>query len=472
MDRNSSNHLLGSTSTLFCWFSVTVLWILGPTPFGVHAEAADIDKPLKPLARSIIHYCKEQGWKNVGVLNFRVKSGGKTRWQVGRLNTLMAVRLENALILQNDEIAPIGITRNAGEAAIQQLGEVDYTVPESCNDLLNKVKYPLAWGKEKVKVDAFLTGAVEVTEEYEVRVILEVFDAKNPKLRPLPVPLKGPSGIRQYRCKDPKYAKIACIKARADVDLLADLEVPFVLRSRKVSIGVKKGFLEFPGEDVPEPKKVSTPAQQHNLFPEDLDFRVYYGPPEHKKGKFKQVQMQRIKNENKLLTFKVPTPNTKERVHFTMRTNQKKLGVVVLVNGVNTLGEETLRSPANYSRWILEKDVTYTLDGFYTGDGGFQRFEVKSVKEAPNKLIDQTRLGKITLYIFRSGEEPSEKGTDGAYRTRRGTFADLKSALVAPVFKTRGVILGDDKLEQREIETTEFPNPRCYGGVTIRYINR
>jgi len=88
---------------------------------------------------------------------------------------------------------------------------------------------------------------------------------------------------------------------------------------------------------------------------------------------------------------------------------------VVLVNGVNTLGEEGLdREPDQYSMWVLEPGKRYTIRGYYTmasaknpaepgkRKSALRRFEVLSDSESLlTEMGDPTKRGKIELLLFR-----------------------------------------------------------------------
>ncbi len=427
-------------------------------------RAAEIDTPLKPLAADILLYAqhKDRGWKNIGVLNFRVKvGGGKESWNVGRLNTIMAVRLENALILQNSSDSPIGITRNAGEAAIKQFGKIDYMTPQGRKKLL-KGRYPLAWGNAKVKVDAFLTGVVEVSNDYKTVVVkLEVFDQNNMKLRPLPVPLTGPPPVvGKYICSK----EFACFKISSDRGILADLEVPFSLASRKTKLSLDTDLFTFP-----QKKKPGTKTPAHVRLSKLLDFRIHYSQPG--RETFRPVAVQQMKTAQGTMQYRAPTPTPKQKVRFTLEAKEKSLGVVVLVNGLNTIGKEKLRAPQNYSRWILKPNVKYTLQGFYTTKG-VRFFEVRKQEEAPDQLMDQTNLGKITIYVFRSGEKADENKTDMLWRPKKSSLRKLKSTLAAPAFNTRGVIVDTETEQPRDIKLEDFPNPQWFASKTITYFER
>src|SRR5262245_57513395 len=82
------------------------------------ARADNIDNELRTKAGLIMKDLQARGYQNVGVLKFLVKRGNTPpTFTAGKLNYLMATRLENALIMVDKDSAPIGITRGASAVA-------------------------------------------------------------------------------------------------------------------------------------------------------------------------------------------------------------------------------------------------------------------------------------------------------------------------------------------------------------------
>src|SRR5262249_11874625 len=90
----------------------------------------------------------------------------------------LPTRLENALIMSQDPKGQIiGIIRNAAGQA-RAAGAESYRENEKDFQKLFAHSYRLAWGKEKVKADAFLTGTViSQSDLCHTKVVFEVFDA-------------------------------------------------------------------------------------------------------------------------------------------------------------------------------------------------------------------------------------------------------------------------------------------------------
>src|SRR3954469_24886197 len=85
---------------------------------GRAAGEETLDAALLREAPRVLGYLKGQGYKNVGVLKFRVKKGEQPLSdRVGTLNLNLAARLEIALVLATDIKAPLGIIHDASAVA-------------------------------------------------------------------------------------------------------------------------------------------------------------------------------------------------------------------------------------------------------------------------------------------------------------------------------------------------------------------
>ena len=123
-----------------------------------HVTAADdLEKQLLKNSKPILEAVRAKGYRNVGVIKFRIKSGdGPATDRLGTMNLRLAEKLELALILANKLSDPIGIIRNANATAAK-IPDASHLTPEGRAKLFSK-DYPLAWGKTRVVPDAFLTG--------------------------------------------------------------------------------------------------------------------------------------------------------------------------------------------------------------------------------------------------------------------------------------------------------------------------
>src|SRR5262245_10046917 len=148
----------------FCRWAGTVLTLAAVLAMPGRAAADQLEKELLKQAPTIIQHLQSKGYKNVGVLKFRVKKGSEAITDsVGVLNQTLAQRLEIALVLANDNDVKkqLGIVQNASSVAAGLRGASHLT--RDGRQVLFKGQYPLAWGKQQVTPDAFLTGIAEVS---------------------------------------------------------------------------------------------------------------------------------------------------------------------------------------------------------------------------------------------------------------------------------------------------------------------
>src|SRR5262245_62069316 len=109
------------------------------------AELPTLERALVRQAKLLVKEFKARGYKNVGVLKFRIARHGAKGFSdnVGTLNTLAARRLEVALILANDAAKPVGIIRNASAVAARTRGANHLDAVK--RKKLFKPKYTPAW---------------------------------------------------------------------------------------------------------------------------------------------------------------------------------------------------------------------------------------------------------------------------------------------------------------------------------------
>ncbi|MGH2548114.1 MAG: hypothetical protein ACRDHN_01915, partial [Thermomicrobiales bacterium] len=148
------------------------------------ARADHLDIALIGKSKKIMTDLRSHEYKQVAILKFGVeRPDGKITYDAGLINANLANRLENALILANDLEQPIGITRNAGLVAARAAVKKEVSAPTDAEGRasLFKLEYPLAWGKEQVKVDAFLTGVIKLSADMkDIEVVVQAFDKTKP----------------------------------------------------------------------------------------------------------------------------------------------------------------------------------------------------------------------------------------------------------------------------------------------------
>jgi hypothetical protein len=403
-----------------------------------HARADKIDLELSRKAGKLVRDIRDRNYECVGVLNFQVKrQGGDANMRVGRLNALMATRLENALILalvHHKDLRP-GIVCRAGDAAPKG---ATYLNAAGRAQLL-AAEYPLAWGDKVVKVNAFLTGEVIFTKDMkEADVIIQVFDDRQPG----------------------KFQELTRFKTHTTVGMLSDMDMDFTVRglfddAKKPAKGAKKRpkderidfsarlqldeLLPTPETDIVpakgenDPKNIGGAEKKQNAgeppptpFANVLKFEVYYD---------KEPQ-DLVKNPR--------PPRLGQNVHFEVENlTKQRLGLVLRVNGINTVDDDRqVKDPDKYARWVLAPGKRYGIYGFYKrdGDGGkdganaiCERFKPGLLKQVEDnsQLVVQSKLGKIELDVFVADDDARNGPTRslGQPAERKASFEELSQAV-------------------------------------------
>ena len=397
------------------------------------ARADNIDESLLKEATKVMRTLKARQYKNVGVLKFRVKKGERpASLAAGLLNANMATRLEYALILVNSEADPVGITRDASQVAA-----ANKLTLEDKKGLFG-LDYPLAWGKQKVAVDAFLTGEVSIDRDFKkTTVSIEAFDRKDGK------------------------EEVAKFTVDTDRSILSDAGESFSL--------VKRGNDEDEAaiEDVAQrvnDNKLTNPDTVENF----IDLEIYYD------GQKQPIATQ----PNGAKT--VAEPKTGTKVYFKVRNKAKEqLALVLRVNGVNTLHKEgPERQIDRCTKWVLEPGKEYTIQGFYLRDNKIEEFKV--VSPAGLTSLDPLKMGMIEAAVFRqAGEEDplstrrltNLRGLDPA-KPRPATLKEMKAELFASYqapAQFKGVIVEGEVKQGGTIKTINWEKPTYAGSMTIRY---
>jgi hypothetical protein len=418
------------------------------------ARADNLDEELLKQAREVLNDLNKQGYRNVGVLKFRVRKGNREpSFQAGLLSANLATRLENALALASDgsDSKPIGITRGASQVAAAKDRKASYLSAAGRASLFQNT-YPLAWGQQRVAVDAFLTGLVEVSADLrQTKVTLQVFDQKNP------------AHLRD----------ILHFTVPTDRSMLADLGESFVLPRRAFQ---KRG----PEQD----QDASDDAHQRDeagLGPDGVkadeglvELEVYYD----------NVKAEVTPDLHHPGEKGVPEPKAGQAVHFLLRNKSpERLAVVLRVNGVNTVHKEENREVGQFTKWVLEPNKDYAVRGFYLPDGlTVERYKVLSDEESQEAgELSPAAKGLIELDVFREGglqfarRKVSLRGLSQREWEQQPpqSLAELKAGIrrAAGQAGKAGLIVPGER-GQESVKETEFQSPIHAYSMTIRYYPR
>ena len=426
-----------------------VLWMGYARP----ARADHIDKEFFKQGLQIMNHLKAQGYKNVGVLKFLVKKGNNPpTFTAGKLNYVMATRLENVLIMKQDQPENlIGITRGASAVAVSKDKNATYLTLEG-REKLFKHKYPLAWGDDNVQVDCFLTGLVEIAPDMKKsRITIQAFDRKNSKLR-----------------------DVLTFEVSTDLAILRDTNQDFVVARRT--------FNAWATADDPEEKlaeiaienavKQNQPSAARRLTLDEAQ-------------EFVKIEIL-YNNTPMAITPEgfVDEPAAGQDVAFRL-TTKIKLGLLLRVNGVNTLNaQREERAQLNeYDWWVLEPNKVYTIKGSYQ-DGKLEPFKARAAEEV-DILTDlgenAERHGKFDFDLFVdpahivADANPKVRKGEFSFRTasaRAATFEDLRKLVQFSMYKNamrRNFVVPDPQARQdAPLESAEFDG-RHVGGLTLHY---
>jgi len=350
-------------------------WLLAALVFATFTGLATaeektetLDRQLLREAPKVIRYLKEHGYKSVGVLKFRVKSGDEPLSDhAGPLNLNLAERLEIALVLADDVRNPIGIIHNASAVAATLPGANHLTKPG--RQALFQGRYPLAWGDQKVEADAFLTGLVVVS----------------PDLGKLTV------GIMAFGKDGEALEKVVEFQATTDAPALVEVGESFLIR----------GAFDSGRTEVVRNQQVVTTAARVKTARETnplkdpaapVALEVYYDD--------RRIPLQL--REGKAL---IAEPREGQAVVLVLRkvdTTSEKYGVVLSVNGENTLYKERL-NPLQCWKWILSPEKpAVSVRGYQTGEKSAESFRVLSPAESQANVMNYgADVGTISMVVFR-----------------------------------------------------------------------
>ncbi|MFK7818438.1 MAG: hypothetical protein AB8G99_06955 [Planctomycetaceae bacterium] len=454
---------MASRSTAIVVLIVSVAAFTAPDS----ARADSIHKQIQKHVPEIASYLKGKGVKTVGVLKFRVKKPGeKTTDSAGSINSLLADRLEVAMILGNsfNESQQLQIIKNASDQVAKVEGANHLS--EAGRRAMFGARYQLAWGDTSAKADAFLTGVVAVHD-----------DGKNASI-----------GILCFHRSGGKLERACSLfEAELDASTLGEMGESFVLRgafdggNSRLSFKNKQQKRENQiREQVVEVrnKAVDFPLVDSNA-PVSLEV-LYDGKP--------------VKIETRNGRAFVPEPVTGQKVQFALLRNQAargRLGIVLKVNGENTLHRETNRD-LDCTKWILGPQDKRIVIGGYQMDGETaQPFEVLSQSESARRAINYGRnVGLIQLTVFEelTGPPPTtdvvDEDEEDLLAMLRGTqpsetpgsLSALKRQirLAGKTELNRGLIANDEskRTESKVTQVRYTANPTPIMSATITYYSR
>lgn len=414
------------------------------------AHADQLEKELLKQAPQIIQTLQGKGYKNVGVLKFRVKKGSDAVTDsVGVLNQTLAQRLEIALVLANDNDVKkqLGIVQNASNVAAGLRGASQLT--RDGRQALFQGRYPLAWGKQEITPDAFLTGVAEISADLKEMTV----------------------GILAFGKGAETLDKVGRFTVATASSTLTEMGESFLLRGA------------FDDGKIAEAKALETAAKvkdQKEAYPlgdsaAPVSLDIWYDNT-------------RIPFAVKGGKAVIPEPKEGQKVSFVLKrktTNKAPYGAVLKVNGENTLYRERLPDEQCH-KWILyEGEGPITVYGYQINEKKAEAFRVLSrAASKENEIYYGADVGTITLSVFseKRGKEPPPLLNDDAEdlaALHRGAFpserplnlAALKHQLREDAKKSsdRGLMVPGQQIDAGIRRVTFKPEAVPMLSVTITY---
>lgn len=424
------------------------------------ARAETLNEQFLKLAPEIITNLQEKGYKNVGVLKFRIKKGEEdVSDDVGTLNQLAADRLETALILANphDEAEQLGIIRDASAVAAGISG-ANHLNPEGRKRLFSG-EYPLAWGDRQVKPDVLLSGVMVVPDDLQQMTVgIFYFDASGGKLQKIvPVFKAEPEPLNVTELGESFNLRGAFDGGTTQLtgDEAQEKKKKKVVQQASL---VKKGESKFPLEDPVAPVKLRI---------------LYDGQP---------VSLQ-IKDGAAF----IPEPEEHQEVQFVLERNDpsnRRYGVVLKVNGESTLYRHT-KPALSCAKWIIEaQSKPITIRGYQMDAETAEKFLILSREESrAHEMHYGKDVGQISITVFQEtpddlppGDFLDEEAEDLLALTRSAfpkkkanSLSALKFALRGGIVRARGLIVAGQETAQQIRKVKLDPDPTPVMSATVTY---
>lgn len=414
------------------------LLLLPPSVASSHDAPLPLERALVRRASEVMKFLRDHRCENVGVLKFLItKDGKKFSDNVGTMNLLLARQVETALIVSNDPNKPLGIIEDANSVAAKIRGANHLS--RQGREALFRAEYPLAWGKDKVTPDAFITGTAEIGDDLKtVTISLLAFTRKDNKLIPLGKDFE------------------AALRPNHLVELGESYLLRGLVEGGKVEV-VDKGARILEQAHKTRQEQVKHPVEMAEQAPVRLQV-LYDGEivnPEVKDGR-----------------AMIPEPKEGQKVELVLKSTARKgrYGVVLKVNGENTSLRQRL--PDLYcSMWVMESgEGPYTFKGFHMDEKTVQEFRVASAEESRAREINYgPEVGTITMTVFReAGAKPKqpleearlyESVVEKVYRPKEkaSNYNALKAQLLDDA--NRSLIVDGKTIEGESRTVTFYPDP-------------
>ncbi len=360
-------------------------------------------------------------YKNVGVLRFRVQEGGRKESYDSPLSARMAERLETLLITHNAaaEADALGVIHDAGAAAAAKKVGAWHTSPKARAKLF-AYTYPLAWGRKQVSPDAFLTGKVTLSpDRKKTTVALECFDKDAPNSTTTLGTLDLDTD--RFILRDLGYGFVVSRagKGKLTTSRSTKDEDPFILEE------VNKSNPTEDGKGAAPPVARDGAADPDNIGGIAVEILV--------NGKPASIRPAGTAGDAIRWQVECPPPSAKVAIRLKNMLTEKRLGVVLRLNGVSTLNEQR-DDPESAYKWVVNPRRAKKVEGFYLLD-------TESVK---HESATEPRGLKVKKKPDEAAPPAGEtKQEEGAKETVKADDGDAPRPASGPRLKAFKVLVGE-----------------------------
>ena len=408
----------------------------------------------------------------VGILKFAVKHAGDERFasNLGLLNERITAKIENAVVLSNpaDERSfsrKLAVARNASAVAARIPG-ITFPPNQQSRENLFSQTYPLVWkhqGKTEAKPDAFICGIGEISEDMRT-IEIELWSF-----------IKGQT----------EDIFRPAFKAPLDLSDLSHMGQDFV------NPAAESGTTSTDEAFASAGKIRELPAEQHPLQRTDLPVKLeilYDDQPQ--PLHFLSRRSDGVSRSGAYIC----EPRAGQKVKFVLSRTQaddpKRYGVLLRVNGENTIQRQRL-SDRQSRIWILNpNNLTFALTGYQMvlGEAGeshpFEIVEGKTADDLANYFGEQAGLISLTVFAEATYETTSHRDENRIakllmvkHSAMPDETADNPSQLAGRLAKTlfgqsrtRGIVRPSQKSETFVTKTEKFTRaPQPLFSASVRY---
>lgn len=434
---------------------LSLIW-LAPTSSSFAYQASNeihierLGQALRSFADVTIEYCKSNELRSVGVLKFGLfDSAGNATAKTGTINSLLADRMEVALVLANDARQPVALIADASAVAAEI--ENATHLSKAGRALLIEAQYDPMWGAEKISPDALVTAVGEISDDFQtINISLLVFDINSDELKPI------------------GGDKVIAI----DANLLAETGASFSTRG-----AFDGGHLSgSSGLTTTQPSTTeSSTVQPPDDLPTESAADIRAGESVHPLADPQSPVAMQVLYDGVSVAYefdggkaRIAEPMQEQTVEIVLTKDQseRRYGVVVKVNGRNTLYQQQVPD-AQCAKWVLSKPGhRKTIKGFQIrGQNALEQFKVLSQSASKNREMDYGKdVGTISVTVFPEGE-PQKLVLDQDVRDSKlveasllpkkasSTFGALKAKLLAGA--NRGLI-AEGNVTAGAVKTIKF----------------